>query len=63
MTATVGARNLFKVDAGVVHALMHAWYRVGNSSQRAPVFLGDGGWQFLSRNRDANLTTFLRSEH
>jgi hypothetical protein len=24
MTAAVGARNLFKVDAGVIHALMQA---------------------------------------
>ncbi len=33
MTAAVGARNLFRVDAGVVHALLQARYMDGSKGQ------------------------------
>jgi hypothetical protein len=58
MTAIVGARNLFKVDAGVVHALMQARYQ--NSSPRGqfisedPVFLGDPRQQNLTDPQTLN---------
>src|SRR6267154_6725836 len=41
MTAAVGARNLFKVDAGVVHALLQARYYNGSKGEflsEDPVF-------------------------
>jgi RHS repeat-associated protein len=41
MTAAVGARNLFKVDAGVVHALLQARYYDGSKGEflsEDPVF-------------------------
>jgi hypothetical protein len=44
MTAAVGARNLFKVDAGVVHALLQARYYDGSKGEflsEDHVFLGD----------------------
>ena len=44
MTAAVGARNLFKVDAGVVRALLQARYYDGSKGEflsEDPVFLGD----------------------
>lgn len=43
MTAAVGARNFFKVGAGVVHALLQARYMDGSKGQflsEDPVFLG-----------------------
>jgi RHS repeat-associated protein len=43
MTAAVGARNLFKVDAGVVHALLQARYYDGSKGEflsEDPVFWG-----------------------
>jgi len=45
MTAAVGARNLFKVDAGVVHALLQARYYDGSKGEflsEDPVFLAVG---------------------
>jgi RHS repeat-associated protein len=50
MTAAVGARNLFKVDAGVVHALMQARYQNSSRGQfisEDSVFLGDPKQQVL----------------
>jgi RHS repeat-associated protein len=44
MTVVVGARNLFKVDAGVVHALLQARYYDGSKGQflsEDPVFWGN----------------------
>ena len=44
MAAAVGVRNLFKVDAGVVHALLQARYYDGSKGEflsEDPVFLGD----------------------
>jgi hypothetical protein len=44
MTAAVGARNLPKVDAGVVCALLQARYYDGSKGEflsEDPVFLGD----------------------
>jgi hypothetical protein len=43
MTAAVGARNLFNVDAGVVHALLQARYYDGSKGEflsEDPVFWG-----------------------
>src|SRR6266436_37797 len=43
MSAAVGARNLFKVDAGVVHALLQARYYDGGKGEflsEDPVFWG-----------------------
>jgi hypothetical protein len=34
MTAAVGARNCFKVDAGVVHALLNARYYDSGNQRR-----------------------------
>ena len=51
MTAAVGARNLLKVDAGVVHALLQARYYDGNRGEflsEDPVFLGDPKQQVLT---------------
>ena len=45
MTVAVGARNLFKVDAGVVHALLQASYYDGSKGEfwsEDPVFLAVG---------------------
>src|ERR1700694_4272927 len=45
MTAAVGARNLFKVDTGVVHALLQARYYDGSKGEflsEDPVFLAIG---------------------
>src|SRR5450755_3226987 len=57
MTAAVGARNLFKFDAGVVHALAQA--RDQNSSRgqfisEDPVFLGDPRQQVLTDPQSLN---------
>ena len=51
MTVVVGARNLFKADAGVVHALLQARYYDGSKGQflsEDPVFLGDPKQQVLA---------------
>ena len=51
MTAAIGARNLFKVDAGVVHALLQARYYDGSKGEflsEDPVFLGDPRQQVLT---------------
>jgi RHS repeat-associated protein len=57
MTAAVGARNLFKVDAGVVHALMQARYQNSSRGQfisEDPVFLGDPRSQMLTDPQSLN---------
>jgi RHS repeat-associated protein len=57
MTAVVGARNLFKVDAGVVHALLQARYYDGSKGQflsEDPVFLGDPKQQVLTDPQGLN---------
>src|SRR6266436_658671 len=57
MTAAVGARNLFKVDAGVVHALMQARYQNSSRAQfisEDPVFLGDPRQQVLTDPQQLN---------
>jgi hypothetical protein len=51
MTAAVGARNLFRVDAGVVHALLQARYYDGSKGEflsEDSVFLGDPKQQVLA---------------
>jgi hypothetical protein len=51
MTVAVGARNLFKVDAGVVHALLQARYYDGSKGEflsEDPVFLGNPNDQDLT---------------
>ena len=51
MIAAVGARNLSKVDAGVVQALMQARYQNSSRGQfisEDPVFLGDPKQQVLT---------------
>jgi RHS repeat-associated protein len=57
MTAAVGARNLFRVDAGVVHALFQARYMDGSKGQflsEDPVFLGDPKQQALTNPQSLN---------
>src|SRR6266852_2638130 len=57
MTAAVGARNLFKVDAGVVHALLQARYYDGSKGEflsEDPVFLGNPKQQVLSDPQTLN---------
>src|SRR6266478_10042408 len=57
MTAAVGARNLFKVDAGVVHALLQARYYDGSKGEflsEDPVFLGDPKQQALTDPQSLN---------
>src|SRR6267142_806289 len=57
MTAAVGARNLFKVDAGVVHALLQARYYDGSKGEflsEDPVFLGDPRQQVLTDPQSLN---------
>jgi RHS repeat-associated protein len=57
MTAAVGARNLFKVDAGVVHALLQARYYDGSKGEclsEDPVFLGNPNDQDLTNPQSLN---------
>jgi len=57
MTAAVGARNLFEVDAGVVHALLQARYydrSKGEFLSEDPVFLGDPKQQVLTDPQGLN---------
>jgi RHS repeat-associated protein len=57
MTAAVGARNLFKVDAGVVHALLQARYYDGSKGEflsEDPVFLGNPNDQDLTNPQTLN---------
>jgi len=57
MTAVVGARNLFKVDAGVVHALLQARYYDGSKGEflsEDPAFLGDPKQQTLTDPQGLN---------
>jgi RHS repeat-associated protein len=57
MTAAVGPRNLFKVDAGVVHALMQARYQNSSRGQfisQDPVFLGDPRQKVLTVPQSLN---------
>jgi len=57
MTAAVGARNLFKVDTGVVHALLQARYYDGSKGEflsEDPVFLGDPKQQVLADPQSLN---------
>jgi RHS repeat-associated protein len=62
MTAVVvGARNLFKVDAGVVHALMQARYQNSSRGQfisEDPVFLGDPRQQTLTDPQSLNTYSY-----
>jgi len=57
MTAAAGARNLFKADAGVVHALLQARYYDGSKGEflsEDPVFLGDPRSQVLTDPQSLN---------
>ena len=57
MTTAVGARNLVKVDAGVVHALLQARYYDGSKGEflsEDPVFLGDPRQQVLTDPQTLN---------
>src|SRR5882724_9120063 len=57
MTVVVGARNLFKADAGVVHALLQARYYDGSKGEflsEDPVFLGDPKQQVLTDPQSLN---------
>jgi hypothetical protein len=57
MTAVVGARSLFKFDAGVVHALMQPRYQNSSRGQfisEDPVFLGDPRQQVLTDPQSLN---------
>src|SRR5882724_6570696 len=57
MTAAVGARNFFKVDAGVVHALLQARYYDGSKGEflsADPVFLGNPKQQVLTDPQSLN---------
>jgi RHS repeat-associated protein len=57
MTDAVGARNLFKVDAGVVHALLQARYYDGSKGgflSEDPMFLGDPKQQNLKDPQSLN---------
>ena len=57
MTVVVGARNLFKADAGVVHALLQARYYDGSKGQflsEDPVFLGEPKQQVLTDPQSLN---------
>src|SRR6266478_5599755 len=57
MTAAVGARSLFKVDAGVVHALLQARYYDGSKGgflSEDPVFWGDPKSQMLTDPQSLN---------
>src|SRR6266436_3564597 len=57
MIAAVGARNLSKVDAGVVQALMQARYQNSSRGQfisEDPVFLGDPRSQVLTDPQSLN---------
>src|SRR5882762_354956 len=57
MTVAVGARNLFKVDAGVVHTLLQARYYDGSKGaflSEDPVFLGDPKSQVLTDPQSLN---------
>jgi len=50
-------RNLFKVDAGVVHALLQARYYDGSKGEflsEDPVFLGDPRQQVLTEPQGLN---------
>jgi hypothetical protein len=52
MTAAVGARNLFKVDAGVVHALLQARYYDGSKGE----FLSEDLFSLVTQNHRTNRT-------
>ena len=57
MTVVVGARNLFKADAGVVHALLQARYYDGSKGEflsEDPVFLADPKSQDLQNPQNLN---------
>jgi len=57
MNAIVGVRNLVKVDAGVVHALLQARYYDGSKGaflSEDPVFLGDPKQQVLTDPQSLN---------
>ena len=57
MTVVVGARNLFKADAGVVHALLQARYYDGSKGaflSEDPVFLGEPMQQVLTNPQSLN---------
>jgi RHS repeat-associated protein len=57
MPAAVGARNLFKVDAGVVHALLQARYYDGSKGEflsEDPIFLGDPRQKTLTDPQSLN---------
>ena len=57
MTDAVGARNFFKVDAGVVHALLQARYYDGSKGEflsEDPVFLGNPKQQVLTDPQSLN---------
>jgi len=57
MTAVVGARNFFKVDAGVVHALLQQRYydrSKGEFLSEDSVFLGDPKQQVLTDPQSLN---------
>jgi len=57
MTVAVGARNLLKVDAGVVHALLQARYYDGSKGKflsEDPVFLADPKQQVLTDPQSLN---------
>jgi RHS repeat-associated protein len=62
MTAAVGARNLFKVDAGVVHALLQQRYydaSKGAFLSEDPVFLAVGNPAQVQQISGQDQTTFL----
>jgi RHS repeat-associated protein len=64
MTAAVGARNLFRVDAGVVHALLQARYYDGSKGEflsEDSVFLGDPKQQVLADPQ--NLNSYSYANH
>src|SRR5712672_936066 len=55
--AAVGARNLFKLDAGIVHASLQARYYDGSKGEflsEDPVFLGDPKQQSLTDPQNLN---------
>jgi RHS repeat-associated protein len=62
MTAAVGARNLFKVDSGVVHALLQARYYDGSKGEflsEDPAFLAVGSPGQLQQLSNQEQTQFL----
>jgi RHS repeat-associated protein len=62
MTAAVGARNLFRVDAGVVHALLQARYYDGSKGEflsEDPVFLALGDPSRVKRTTQKDRLLFL----